>query len=83
MTAAPLMPTIATHRAWHRRLADLARERLAALRRRSSMPLAALDARTLADIGVRRSEIASIDAEARGPRSAVTRRRIVAAPYGG
>jgi uncharacterized protein YjiS (DUF1127 family) len=81
MNTAPLMPTIATHRAWHRRLTDLARERLAALRQRTSS-LRELDARSLADIGVHASEIASIEAEAHGPSSGVTRRRIVAATAG-
>ena len=38
-----------------------------------------LDDRTLADIGISRSEIASIEAEARGV-SRQTRRRIVAEP---
>lgn len=81
MNTTPLIPTLATHRAWHRRLADLAREHLAARRQRAT-PLAELDARTLADIGVHRSEIGSIETEAHGPRAGVTRRRIVAALAG-
>jgi uncharacterized protein YjiS (DUF1127 family) len=48
-------------------------------RGRSSQSLHDVDARTLADIGVDPSELASIEAESRG-RSAITRRRIVAAP---
>jgi uncharacterized protein YjiS (DUF1127 family) len=77
-TTTRLVPAIATHRPWHRRLADLARERLAARRRRVT-PLRELDARTLADIGVHASEIDSIEAEAHGPLAGITRRRIVAA----
>jgi hypothetical protein len=79
MTTAPLVPTIATQRAWHQRLAGLAREWLAA-RQRLATPLRGLDACTLADIGVHASEIDSIEAEAHGPHTAITRRRIVAAP---
>ena len=77
MTTARLVPTIATHRAWHQRLADLAGDWLAA-RRRHVTPLRELDACTLADIGVHVSEIDSIEAEAHGPQAGITRRRIVA-----
>ena len=45
----------------------------------SSASLRDLDDRTLADIGVSRSEIASIEAESRGWRGGLTRGRIVQA----
>jgi uncharacterized protein YjiS (DUF1127 family) len=78
MNTAPLVPTITTHRPWHQRLLDVAREQLAT-RRRHVTPLRDLDPRTLADIGVHASEIDSIEAEAHGPQARITRRRIVAA----
>jgi len=76
-TATALAATIAKHRRWHR-LSVLAREWLAARRRRAPS-LRDLDARMLADIGVHASEIDSIEAEAHGPRTGITRRRIVGA----
>lgn len=47
-------------------------------RRSAAQSLHEVDARTLADIGIDPSELASIEAESHG-RSALTRRRIVAA----
>jgi uncharacterized protein YjiS (DUF1127 family) len=67
--------TIRTHFA---RFVDAARDTLRRLARHEK-GLADLDDRTLADIGVSRSEIASIEAEAHSRRRP-TRRRIVAAP---
>lgn len=72
------MTSIPTFRPWYRRALDALIERAATLRR-SAVELRTLDARALADIGVHPSEIGSIEAEARGPRGAVTRLRIAAA----
>jgi uncharacterized protein YjiS (DUF1127 family) len=66
---------ITLHRPLLRRLLD----GLLSMRLRRSSPLHGLDRRALADIGVHPSEIDSIEAEAHGPRTAVTRRRIVVA----
>jgi hypothetical protein len=66
---------ITTHGPWYRRLFDVARDSIAAAPRHTS--LRSLSARELADIGVDASEIASIEAEARG-RTTATRLRIVA-----
>jgi uncharacterized protein YjiS (DUF1127 family) len=78
MPAPHLMNVITVHRPWHRRLVDKARELLAtpgACPRATS--LRELDAQALADIGIDASEIDSVEAEARGPRMGITRRRIV------
>ena len=68
------MNTITTRSPWYRRLVERALDHL--LSPAVSSSLHELDARTLADIGVDASEIGSIEAESRGPRVAVTRRRI-------
>jgi hypothetical protein len=69
------MKTITTRSPWYRRLVERALDHLLSPST-ASASLHELDARTLADIGVDASEIASIEAEARGPRVAVTRRRL-------
>jgi uncharacterized protein YjiS (DUF1127 family) len=68
-----MTPVLNTHRTWPRRLLDAVTDALFAAPRHA--PLHTLDPRTLADIGIHPSEIASIEAEARG-RAAVTRRCI-------
>ena len=67
-----------TLRTFAARLVDAVRDALRRLARHEP-GLADLDDRALADIGVTRSEIASIEAEARS-RDRPTRRRIVAEP---
>ncbi len=81
LSSPALMPTIPTCRPWTRRLADALRARVRAARRslHHASPLRGLDAHALADIGVHASEIDSIEGEARGPGTLVTRRRIVSA----
>jgi hypothetical protein len=74
------MHAIATHRPWYRRLIERALDRLLTHGRKAA-PLHGLDARTLADIGVDASEIASIETESRGPRLGITRRRIALANH--
>lgn len=74
------MQTIATRRPWYRRLIDVALDHLLA-HGRPATPLQGLDARTLADIGIDASEIASIEAESRSPRASITRRRIALAQH--
>jgi uncharacterized protein YjiS (DUF1127 family) len=71
-----MTPVLNTYRPWHQRLVDFFRDHLLAPSGRAS--LHQLDRRTLADIGIDASEIASIEAEARG-HARVTRLRIVAA----
>jgi hypothetical protein len=73
------MNVITIHRPWHRRLVDLALDRLLAPPGRCPNRLQDLDARALADIGIDASEIDSVEAEAHGPSVGITRRRIVAA----
>jgi hypothetical protein len=72
------MTSIPTFRPWYRRALDALVDRALALPR-DATDLRDLDARTLADIGVHPSEIESIEAESRGPRWAVTRRRLALA----
>jgi hypothetical protein len=74
----PITPTLPTARPWPRGVIDGLLDRLLALPRNAT-DLHGLDVRTLADLGVHPSELASIEAEAYGPRERVTRRRIVAA----
>ena len=69
---------IRTRAPLHRRLFDLALERLRAPSR-AAASLRDLDARALADIGIDASEIGSVEAEARDPLVGVTRRRIAPA----
>lgn len=69
-------PVLTTHRPRYRRLVDFIRDSVVAPSGRGS--LRQLDRRTLADIGIDASEIASIEAEAHG-HARVTRLRIVAA----
>jgi uncharacterized protein YjiS (DUF1127 family) len=76
MSAPHFMNVIAVHRPWHRRLLDVACEFLTACPGATS--LRGLDTHALTDLGLDASEIDSVDAEARGPRDGVTRRRIVA-----
>lgn len=68
-----MTPTLPTWRPWYRRAIDSC---AAAWRRSNERALYQLDARTLADIGIHRSEIASIEAEATA-RVPLTRLRIV------
>jgi uncharacterized protein YjiS (DUF1127 family) len=72
-----MRPVIPTVRPWHRRVLDALLDHLLAPAGNVTS-LRELDPRTLADIGVHPSEIGSIEAESRGPRHAVTRRRILA-----
>jgi hypothetical protein len=74
------MHTIATHRPWYRRLIDETLDHLLAPGRPATR-LRDLDARTLADIGIDASEIDSIEAESRSPRTGITRRRIALANH--
>jgi uncharacterized protein YjiS (DUF1127 family) len=69
---------ITTHRPWYQRLLDIVADSMPAASRHTS--LRQLSARELADIGVDASEIASIQAEARGL-TATSRLRIVASSH--
>lgn len=73
-----MTPSIATWRPWYHRFFEALRRtlRFAPAAPRAT-PLHELDTRTLHDIGIDASEIASIEAESRG-QARLTRRRIVA-----
>ena len=75
-----MAPTISTWRPWYRRAMDALQD----LHRRYSEDAALhrLDPRTLADIGVDASELASIEAESRA-QAPLTRLRIVWAAHRG